>query len=70
MRGRALGRAILHGMRAGVWNILFGVAAIIAGASGRFTLLFTHSPLALMVAGGALAAWGVYQLVRDRAKPR
>lgn len=57
-------------MRAGVWNILFGLGAIAAGASGRFTLLFTHSPLALMVAGGALAAYGTYQLVRDRAKPR
>ena len=56
-------------MKAGYWNIGFGVLAIIGGASGKFALLGTGSPMWLMVAGGALAAFGVYQLVRDRDRP-
>jgi hypothetical protein len=55
-------------MRAGVWNIVFGLVAIAAGASGRFALLGTSSPALLMGAGGALAAFGGYQLWRDRKK--
>ncbi len=53
-------------MGAGIWNIVFGLAAIAAGASGRFNLIGTNSPLLLMIAGGILAAVGVYQLVRAR----
>ncbi|HEY8038262.1 MAG TPA: hypothetical protein VIF15_00640 [Polyangiaceae bacterium] len=55
-------------MKAGVWNIGFGVIAIIAGASGRFALLGTNSPMWLVIAGAALAAFGGYQLVRDRKR--
>lgn len=55
-------------MRAGVWNIVFGLVAVVAGASGRFALLGTSSPLLLMGAGGALAAFGAYQLWRDRGR--
>ncbi len=51
--------------RPGVWNIVFGVIAIAGGASGRLTLLFTGSSAALVVAGAALAAFGVFQLVRS-----
>lgn len=47
-----------------VLNILFGVAMILAGASGRFAFLGTDSPLLLMVIGGAVAALGAFQLVR------
>jgi hypothetical protein len=57
-------------MKAGYWNIGFGVLAILGGASGKFALLGTGSPTWLIVAGGALAAFGVYQLVRDRDRPR
>jgi hypothetical protein len=57
-------------MRAGVWNILFGLAAVAAGASGRFALLGTSSPALLMAAGGALAAFGAYQLLRDRGRSK
>ncbi|MGA7119651.1 MAG: hypothetical protein WBY94_06105 [Polyangiaceae bacterium] len=55
-------------MRSGVWNIGFGLVAVAAGASGRFTLLGTGSSTALMVVGGLLAAFGLTQLVRSRGK--
>jgi hypothetical protein len=47
-----------------VLNILFGVAMILAGASGRFAFLGTDSPVLLMAIGGAVAGLGVFQLVR------
>ena len=53
-------------MKAGYWNLGLGLAAVAAGASGRFALLGTGSPMWLMIAGGALAAFGGYQLWRDR----
>jgi len=53
-------------MKAGYWNIALGFVAVGAGASGRFTLLGTDSPMWLMTAGAALTAFGVYQLWRDR----
>jgi hypothetical protein len=56
-------------MRAGVWNLVFGLVAFAAGASGKFALWGTGSPALLMVAGGALAAFGGYQLWRGRAQP-
>jgi hypothetical protein len=49
-----------------MWNIGFGLVAVAAGASGRFSLLGTGSPIALMVVGGLLAAFGLIQLVRSR----
>jgi hypothetical protein len=55
-------------MRAGMWNLGFGLVAVVAGASGQFTLLGTDSKTALMVAGGLLAAFGLFQLVRSRGK--
>jgi uncharacterized membrane protein YgaE (UPF0421/DUF939 family) len=51
---------------AGIWNLLFGLAALAAGASGRFHFIGTNSSTLLMVVGGAIAALGVYQLVRAR----
>jgi hypothetical protein len=51
-------------MSAGVWNLGFGILAVIAGLSGRFTLIGTHSSTALYVVGGCIAALGVYQLAR------
>lgn len=53
-------------MAAGIWNLLFGLAALAAGASGRFHFIGTNSSTLLMVVGGAIAALGVYQLVRAR----
>ncbi len=51
---------------AGVWNMLFGLLAIGLGASGRFNLMFTNSPLALVAVGAAIFLWGVFQFVRAR----
>jgi hypothetical protein len=56
-------------MKAGIWNIAFGLAAVAAGASGKFALPGTESPTPLMAVGGALAAFGAYQLWRDRDRP-
>ncbi|MGZ3424109.1 MAG: hypothetical protein ACXWUG_00900 [Polyangiales bacterium] len=53
-------------MFAGIWNLLIGLAAVAAGASGRFSLIGTNSSMLLMIAGGALAAYGVYQIVRAK----
>ena len=52
-------------MPAGVWNIGFGLLAIFAATRG-YTLMFTHSNIALYVIGGLLVAWGISQLVRSR----
>jgi hypothetical protein len=53
-------------MRAGVWNLVIGLLAVGAGASGRFALIGTHSSTALVVIGGCIAALGLYQLVKSR----
>lgn len=53
-------------MKAGSWNLAFGLVAIVAGASGRFELPGTSSPTPLIVVGGLLAAFGLFQLVRSR----
>jgi hypothetical protein len=53
-------------MPAGIWNIVFGLGAVAAAASGGFVLPGTHGPLPLVIAGLALAAWGGVQLARSR----
>jgi hypothetical protein len=53
-------------MKSGVFNLGFGLVAVAAGATGQFTLLGTDSPMWLVVAGGALATFGVFQLWRNR----
>jgi hypothetical protein len=45
-------------------NILLGVAAVVAGASGQFSLAGTHNPELLLFAGAAVAALGFFQLIR------
>jgi hypothetical protein len=55
-------------MRSGMWNLGFGLVAIVMGASGQFTLFGTSSGTALIVAGGLLAAFGLFQLVRSRGQ--
>ena len=55
-------------MRAGTWNLLFGIVAVIAGASGKFELLGTSSSTALVAVGGILAAFGLFQLIRSSRK--
>jgi hypothetical protein len=53
-------------MRSGMWNLAFGLVAVAAGASGKFTLLGTSSPTLLIGAGGLVAALGAFQLWRSR----
>ena len=55
-------------MKAGVWNLGFGLLGVGLGLSGKFALLGTNSPMALVVVGAALAAWGVVQIVRSRGR--
>ncbi len=57
---------MLNVMKSGVWNLGFGLVAVAAGASGQFTLLGTSSSTLLMVAGGLVAALGVFQLWKNR----
>jgi hypothetical protein len=52
-------------MKAGLWNIVFGLVAIAAGASGRFALPGTSSPWPLVAAGALLAAFGLGQFIRS-----
>jgi hypothetical protein len=55
-------------MKAGVWNLGFGLIAIAAGASGQFTLMGTNSSTLLVGAGVVLTGLGVYQLWRNRGR--
>ncbi len=47
-------------------NVIIGILLIVAGLSGKFTLLFTNSAIALVVFGVALTAWGAYQISNSR----
>jgi hypothetical protein len=53
-------------MKAGVWNLVFGLVGVALGLSGQFVLLGTSSSGALAAVGGVLAAWGLVQIVRSR----
>ena len=50
----------------GIINIVIGVALIGAGLSGKFVLFGTSSGTLLSVVGAAIAAMGIYQLIRSR----
>lgn len=49
-----------------MWNIIFGLALLAAGLSGRFLLRGTDSSAALAAFGGVLIVLGIYQVNRDR----
>jgi hypothetical protein len=54
---------------AGIWNIVIGLAAVVAGLSGRFTLIGTSGStgqVLLIALGAGFAGYGVYQLVRSK----
>jgi hypothetical protein len=55
-------------MKAGIWNLGFGLLAVAAGASGQFALPGTTSPTPLIVLGAVLAAFGVFQLWQSRGR--
>ena len=52
--------------KATVFNIVMGLASIAAGLSGKFALLGTESPWALVVVGVALVGYGGYQQSQRR----
>lgn len=53
-------------MGAGIWNIVMGLAAIAAGASGRFVFIGTNSGLVLILVGVAFVIWGGVQIFRTQ----
>ena len=57
---------MLAAMKSGVWNLGFGLVAMVAGATGEFTFFGTNSTALLIAAGAVVAALGVYQLWRAR----
>jgi hypothetical protein len=56
-------------MSTGIFNIVVGLVLVGLGASGRFKLI-GMSPVALMVVGGVVAAFGAFQIIRAIAKRR
>jgi hypothetical protein len=54
-------------MKAGVWNLGFGLIAIVAAFNG-YVLPFTNDYRYLVGAGVAIAALGVFQLWRNRGR--
>ena len=54
-------------MTSGIVNIVLGGFAVAMGLSGH-VLMFTHSTEALIVGGGLIAAWGAWQIFRDRKR--
>lgn len=56
-------------MTNGIINVVIGLAAVAMGLSGK-ALIFTHSSEALVGAGAVIAAFGAYQVFRDRRGPR
>ena len=55
-------------LKAGIWNLGFGLLAVAAGASGQFVLPGTSTPTPLVVLGALLAAYGVFQLWQSRGR--
>ncbi len=53
-------------MKAGVWNLGFGLLAVVLGLSGKFVLPFTDNPVWLVAAGGVVGVLGVVQIVRAK----
>ncbi len=46
-------------------NIVLGGALMAGGLSGKVTLIFTNSSLALTVVGAGAVALGTYQIIRE-----
>jgi hypothetical protein len=57
-------------MKSGIWNLGFGIVAVLAGLTGGYALPGTNSPTPLIVIGAGLAAFGLFQLARSaRQRP-
>lgn len=53
-------------MGSAIFNIVVGVICIVAALGFGAVLLFTESSELLAIAGGAIAALGIYQLIRHK----
>jgi hypothetical protein len=53
-------------MRAGTWNLLAGLVAMVMAWSGGFTLIGTNSSNLLGAGGALLSVIGLVQLLRKR----
>jgi hypothetical protein len=58
---------MLAPMGSGGWNLTLGLVAFAAGASGQFALPGTNSSTPLVIAGGAIALLGAFQLWRRKS---
>jgi hypothetical protein len=58
----------MYPMKAGIWNLGFGLLAIGLGYSGKFVLPFTTNPMYLVGAGVVIAVLGVVQIARARSQ--
>jgi hypothetical protein len=56
----------MYSMKAGIWNLGFGLLAVVLGLTGKVALLGTTGPTPLIVVGGGLAVWGVVQMLRSK----
>jgi hypothetical protein len=54
----------------GIIQIIVGAVCVGAGLSGKFVLLGTQSSIPLVVIGAAVAAYGVFRIVRERRERR
>mgnify|MGYP006971774057 CR=1 FL=1 len=50
----------------GIINVIVGLVLVAGGLSGKMVLLGTNSSVLLAIIGGAIAALGVYGLVKGR----
>ena len=50
----------------GIINIIVGLLMIVAGLSGKFVLIGTHSGTLLVVIGAIVAGLGCYRLLKGR----
>lgn len=46
-------------------NIIFGIIAVIGGATGKLALIGTNSSAALVAVGIGLIIWGGFQVARS-----
>ena len=47
-----------------MFNIIFGLIALVGGLSGEMVLLGTDSGEALSIVGGIILAFGIYQVTK------
>jgi hypothetical protein len=53
-------------MIGGIINIIVGLLCVGLGLSGKFVLIGTQSSIPLVAVGSAVAAYGVFRIIRER----